>query len=124
MARILIAEDEDSLANLYRALLVRYGHQVCGVVTSGDEAVRLYRTLEPHPDLVLMDHRLERESGIEAMREILRTDPKAKIIFASADDSIMEDAIEQGAADYIGKPFSMQELIEVVNRCLDSGDAA
>jgi two-component system chemotaxis response regulator CheY len=119
MARILIAEDEASLAALYRALLTRNGHEVCGVVSSGNEAVELFRKLDPKPDIVIMDHRLERESGMDAMRQILEIDPKAKVIFASADDSIMEDAIAQGAADYIGKPFSMQELIEVVNRCLE-----
>ena len=103
----------------YRALLTRNGHEVCGVVSSGNEAVELFRKLDPKPDIVIMDHRLERESGMDAMRQILEIDPKAKVIFASADDSIMEDAIAQGAADYIGKPFSMQELIEVVNRCLE-----
>jgi two-component system chemotaxis response regulator CheY len=121
MARILIAEDENSLASLYRALLMKCGHEVCGIVSSGEEAVSLYKRSSPKPDLVLMDHRLEKQSGMEAMREILQIDPNAKVVFASADDSIMEEAIEQGAADYIGKPFSMQELIEVVKRTVDAG---
>ena len=118
MARILIAEDEESLAGLYRVLLTRYGHEILAIVKSGDEAVELYENANPKPDLVIMDHRLERMSGLEALKKILRFDPKAKIIFASADDSIMEDAISAGAIDYIGKPFSMQELVEVISQCL------
>lgn len=118
MASILIAEDEDSLASLYKVLLTKYGHKVIAVVKSGDEAVEIYKHSNPKPDVVIMDHRLERVSGLEALKEILSVDPKARVIFASADDSVMEDAISAGAVDYIGKPFSMQELVEVINRCL------
>ena len=118
MANILIAEDEDSLASLYKVLLTKYGHRVLAVVRSGDEVVEIYKRASPKPDVVIMDHRLERVSGLEALKEILTMDPKARVIFASADDSIMEDAISAGAVDYIGKPFSMQELVEVIVRCL------
>ena len=118
MARILIVEDEEPLANLYRTLLSRYGHKVVGIVGSGEAAVEIYNRPDPRPDVVIMDHRLERNSGMDAMKEILSADPDARVIFASADDSVMEEAIENGAADYIGKPFSMQELIEVIHRSL------
>ena len=115
LARILIAEDEESLASLYKALFSRYGHEVLGVVNSGDELIDIYRKAEPKPDIVILDHRLERLTGIEALKQILKIDPKAKVIFASADDSIMEEAIASGAIDYIGKPFSVQQLVEVIN---------
>ena len=116
MARILIAEDEESLASLYTVLLKKFGHSIVAIVSSGDEAIRVYKDSNPRPDLVIMDHRLERVSGLEALKEILKFDPDARIIFASADDSVMEDAIAAGAVDYIGKPFSMHELVEVVSR--------
>lgn len=118
VAKILIAEDEQSLANLYAVVLKKYGHEVLAIVSSGDEAVSIFKKLETKPDLVILDHRLEKMSGLEALKEILRIDPKVRVLFASADDSIMEDAIEAGAVDYIGKPFSMQELVEVVTNCL------
>jgi two-component system chemotaxis response regulator CheY len=114
LTRVLIAEDEESLATLYRVLLKRFGYDVLDVVKSGDEVVEKYKELKP--DVVIMDHRLERRSGLDALKEILKFDPNAKVIFASADDSIMEDAIAAGAIDYIGKPFSMQELVEVISR--------
>ena len=118
MARILIAEDEESLANLYNLVLKKYGHEIIAIVPSGNELVEIFERSQPKPDLVILDHRLEKMSGLEALRELLKIDPNAKILFASADDSIMEDAISAGAIDYIGKPFSMQELVEVVNTCL------
>ncbi len=118
MSRILIAEDEQSLANLYRMVLKRHGHEIIAVVASGNEIVELYKRSNPKPDLVILDHRLEKMSGLDALRELIRIDPSAKTLFASADDSIMEDAISIGAIDYIGKPFSMAELVEVVNSCL------
>lgn len=116
--RILIAEDEESLANLYKLLLERYGYEICGIVSSGDEAVELFKKTDPKPDLVILDHRLGKVTGLEALKEMLKIDPNAKVLFASADDSIMEDAISAGAIDYIGKPFSMQELVEVIKSCL------
>ncbi len=118
MSRILIAEDEEALANLYKLVLEKYGHAVIAIVRSGDEVVELFSKSSPRPDLVILDHRLEKTSGLEALRKILAIEPKAKILFATADDSIMEDAIAAGAADYIGKPFSMAELLEIVNRSL------
>jgi DNA-binding response OmpR family regulator len=118
LPRILIAEDEEPLANLYKLVLKKYGHEIIAVVPSGNELVEIFKKSNPKPDLVILDHRLEKMSGLEALKEVLEIDPNTKILFASADDSIMEDAIAAGAADYIGKPFSMQELVEVVNTCL------
>ena len=118
MARILIAEDEESLANLYDLVLKKYGHEIIAIVPSGNELVEIFIRSQPRPDLVILDHRLEKMSGLEVLKELLKIDPNLKILFASADDSIMEDAISAGAVDYIGKPFSMQELVEVVNTCL------
>ena len=118
MARILIAEDEQSLASLYQKVLKRYGHEIVAIVSSGNEAVEVFKRSNPKPDLIILDHRLEKMSGLDALKELIRIDPGAKILFASADDSIMEDAISIGAMDYIGKPFSMSELVEVVSSCL------
>jgi two-component system, chemotaxis family, chemotaxis protein CheY len=118
LARILVAEDEPSLANLYKIVLEKYGHTIVAIVPSGDEVVRIFSRAKPRPDLLILDHRLERMPGLEALKKILEIDPNAKILFASADDSVMEDAISAGAIDYIGKPFSMSELIEVVNSCV------
>jgi DNA-binding response OmpR family regulator len=115
LARILIAEDEDSLANLYSIVMKKYGHDVVAIVRSGDEVIEIFKKSDPRPDLVILDHRLERMSGLEALKELLKIEPKTKIIFASADDSVMEDAISAGAVDYLGKPFSMQELLEVLS---------
>jgi two-component system chemotaxis response regulator CheY len=118
LARILIAEDEEPLSNLYRLVLKRYGHEIIAIVSSGNDVIDVFKRTNPKPDLVILDHRLEKMSGLEALKEILKVDPAAKILFASADDSVMEDAISLGAIDYIGKPFSMQELIEVVTSSL------
>jgi two-component system chemotaxis response regulator CheY len=117
LTRILIAEDEPSLANLYKLVLEKYGHTIVAIVSSGEEVVRMYEKSNPKPDLLILDHRLERMPGLEALKKVLEIDPSAKILFASADDSVMEDAIASGALDYIGKPFSMSELVEVVSSC-------
>lgn len=118
MARILIAEDEPQLALLYGLVLKKQGHELLAVVSSGSEALEIFKRTTPKPDLVILDHRLENMTGLEVLRELLKMDQSVRILFASADDSVMEDAINSGAIDYIGKPFSMQELLEVISRCL------
>ena len=51
-------------------------------------------------------------SGLEAMREILKINPKARVIFASADVGVEEDALNAGAVRFEKKPFPLKVLIE------------
>lgn len=94
------------------------GHDVVGQAYNGDEAVSMYRTLVPPPECVLMDHRMPVSDGITATRQIRELDPKARIIFASADVGIMEEAIEAGAEAFLAKPFSVQELVQALEEPL------
>jgi DNA-binding response OmpR family regulator len=59
LARILIAEDEGSLANLYKLVLKKHGHEIIAVVPSGDELICAFKNARPKPDLVIFDLRLE-----------------------------------------------------------------
>ena len=117
--RILIAEDEDYLQKLYCDILAAKGHQVVGKAFNGLEAVRLYRSLDPPPDCVIMDHRMPLCDGLSATRQTLELDPKARIIFASADQGVVGQALEAGAQAFLAKPFSISELRQAIESPLE-----
>jgi len=116
--RILIAEDEDYLQRLYSEIFDLKGHDVVGQAYNGQEAVDLYRELDPPPDCVLMGHRMPITNGLFATREIIELHPKARVIFASADEGIMKEALKAGAEAFLAKPFSVQELCQALEQPL------
>jgi two-component system chemotaxis response regulator CheY len=69
-----------------------------------------------------MDIVMPFKNGIEATREILKSDPSATIIICSAlgQESLVMEAIEAGATDFIVKPFKAENVIQVVKKALAS----
>jgi len=111
--RILIVEDETSLADSIRYNLEREGYLV-DVAHTGREAVRLART--ERPDLVLLDLMLPEMPGLDVCRAI-RAESSIPIIIVTAKDAEADRVagLEVGADDYVTKPFSMRELVARVS---------
>ncbi len=109
--RVFIVEDNLQIVELYKYILKTNGYELAGVAVNGEDAIRAFTSMEPRPDIVIMDQRLPHMSGIEATREILRTDPKTRVLFVSADMSSREGALSIGAAGFIVKPFEVHDLI-------------
>jgi two-component system, OmpR family, response regulator RegX3 len=111
-ARILVVEDEESLADSVRYNLEREGYAVA-VATDGRRALERFRT-EP-PALVILDLMLPEVSGLDVCRTI-RTESDVPIIMVTAKDSEADKVtgLELGADDYVTKPFSMRELVSRV----------
>ena len=111
-ARILVVEDEESLADSVRYNLEREGYTV-SVASDGRRALERFRS-EP-PALVILDLMLPEVSGLDVCRTI-RADSDVPIIMVTAKDSEADKVagLELGADDYVTKPFSMRELISRV----------
>ena len=111
--RVLIVEDEASLADSIRYNLEREGFEV-DVAVDGRDALRQAK-LEP-PDLVLLDLMLPEMAGLDVCRE-LRSESSVPIIIVTAKDAEVDKVagLEVGADDYVTKPFSMRELIARVS---------
>lgn len=109
--RVLIVEDDHDVVELYAEILGIYGYELAGFAYNGKEAVQMFEAMHPRPDIVIMDHRLPLMSGIEATKEILRIDPKAKVLFVSADLNSREGALSNGALDFIRKPFEVKDFL-------------
>jgi two-component system chemotaxis response regulator CheY len=114
--RVLIVDDALFMRNMLKEVFLKAGYEVVGEAADGIEAVDQYRRLRP--DLVTMDIVMPRRSGIEALREICREDPDARIVMCSAmgQESLILEAVEAGARDFIVKPFKEDRVIEVVRR--------
>jgi len=99
-------------------ILSQAGFEVVGEAESGVQAVEKYRELKP--DLVTMDIVMPDMGGIEAVREICKTDPDAKILMCSAmgQQALVVEAIQAGAKDFVVKPFQPSRVLEAVQRVL------
>ena len=114
MKEIFIVDDEPIIHVLYNRIFTRSGQLICGEAFNGREAVDKIREMEKHPDIIIMDHRMPIMSGLDATREILGFDPEINIIFISADISVKDDAMKEGAYRFVTKPFDFEELVGLV----------
>ncbi len=122
MKRILIVEDEESLALALENDLLREGYQV-RVVADGDAAART-GVAEPW-DLILLDVMLPGKDGFEVCRELRRAGIQTPILFLTAKTHEAEKVmgLELGADDYVTKPYSARELRARIKALLRRGMA-
>lgn len=111
MATIFIVDDEPMLHELYGDILEISGHEIVANAYDGDEAVEIFKKMNEPPEVVIMDHRMPGKDGIETTKEILEINPDIKILFASADAAIKNDALASGACDFLSKPFAIGDLL-------------
>ena len=119
MAHILIADDDELIAELASELLIDAGH-ACGWVTSAAAAWQCVR--RKRPDILLLDQSMPGESGLTLLRR-LRLSPALYdlpvIMFtAMSGEQDHIQAIYAGAQDFLSKPFMPEELVTRVNRLL------
>lgn len=116
--RVLIVDDAMFMRNLLRDIFSAADWEIVGEAADGSEALQKYQELRP--DLVTMDIVMPLRSGIEALQDIIAADPAAIVIMCSAlgQESMVMEAIQNGAKDFIVKPFQQEQVIEVVRRVL------
>ena len=114
--RVMIVDDALFMRNMLKDIFVRGGHEVVAEAENGERAVALYQ--ETRPDLVTMDIVMPQKSGIEALREIMTEDPEAQVVMVSAlgQDTLVLEAVEAGARDFIVKPFKEEKVLELAQR--------
>ncbi len=113
--RIAIVEDEVEMVNVLQKFFKIRGVLVSFVAYDGNQAVELFRTSAPRPDVILLDNRLPVKNGVMVAKEIMSIDPGVKIIFLSADAQIEKEAMESGAIMFIKKPSSLQSIINAID---------
>jgi two-component system chemotaxis response regulator CheY len=114
---VLIVDDSMVMRSMIEDTLLNGGFDVIGQAKDGGEALELYTEL--NPDLVTLDIVMPREHGIDALKKIIEHDQDARIIVVSGlhQKSLLMEALEVGARDYVIKPFENQELLEAAKKC-------
>lgn len=115
---ILIVDDAAFMRMMIKDVLTKNGFEVLGEAENGAKAIEKYKELQPN--LTIMDITMPEIDGIQAVKEIKKLDPNAKIIMCSAmgQQAMVIEAIQAGAKDFIVKPFQADRVIEAVKKVL------
>jgi PAS domain S-box-containing protein len=121
-SRILVVDDEIGPRESLRMLLKPL-HEIRtadGAQAALDEIARF------HPDLVILDVKMPQIDGLEVLRRIKRIDPSLEVVMITAYASLetVKQALSYGAFEYLIKPFSRQDLEDVVARALQRRQTA
>ena len=112
--KILVAEDEMIMLKTIELRLKKDGHEI---ITCSDGREAIVKIAATNPDLIITDIMMPFASGLEIIEAVKKNDRKhAKIIVLSAmgQENVVLEAFQLGADDFITKPFSMPELITVL----------
>jgi two-component system chemotaxis response regulator CheY len=117
-ARVLIVDDALFMRTMLRNIFVESGFEVVGEAGNGNEAIERHRELRP--DLTTMDIVMPERNGIDALKAIIAADPGARVVMCSAlgQESLIIEALEAGARDFIVKPFKPAKVVEVAQKVL------
>lgn len=110
---LLIIEDDQSFANILMRRLSKYGFN-CHHAIDGNQALLLCRQILPR--YVLLDMKLEQESGINLLKPLRAILPKSRIVLLTGYASIATavESIKHGADDYLSKPVDSQTLLKTL----------
>ena len=117
--RILIVDDASFMRKVLKDIIKTNG-LASEILEAADgiEGVKLYQAAKP--DLVTMDINMPGADGVQALRAILKINPKAKVVMITAveEKHAVQDAMKIGARDYVVKPFDRSNVPLVLNRVM------
>jgi PAS domain S-box-containing protein len=117
---ILMVDDEEFIRELGEQTLTAFGYKVVTAV-DGETAVEIYRREKKRIDLVILDLIMPGMGGKRTLEELLKIDPKAKVVISSGYSEIepIKQTIEAGAKSFISKPYEITQILKVVREVLD-----
>lgn len=117
--RILVADDSTTMREIVGQHLKSEMYEICGEAANGQEAVELYKELDP--DAVTMDINMPVMDGVDALKQILAYDKNARIVMLTSEGQrkTVIDAIKVGARGYIVKPPNKTIVCEKVKYAIN-----
>ena len=105
--------------SIYKNIASVTGDENIIEAADGEQAIQTYKTEKP--DLVIMDITMPNKNGLDALKEIRQIDPNAVIVMCSAmgQESMVVEAIRNGAKDFIVKPFKSERIIKTVQGIIE-----
>ena len=117
MTSVLVVDDSRVMRNLLRKIL----DDMDGVTniieaTNGKEALDIFK--KENPKIITMDIVMPEMNGLDTAKEILKEDSSVRIVMVSAlgHEDVVCEAIKEGAADFIVKPFSSENVTKVIGK--------
>ena len=118
MYKVLIVDDEEFIRNGLRCIMdwEEEGFEVCGDAANGEVALQMIHQL--HPDLVLMDIRMPKITGLEVVKHCYEQEIPCKFIIISgfSDFKYAQEAIRYGVENYLTKPIDEEVLLIAVRQ--------
>lgn len=108
MTKILIAEDSNVIQRVLKTILSKdKSFEVVGMAANGEEVITMNDSLSP--DIIIMDYRMPKMNGAEAIKKIMSTNPTPIMVFTSAEpaDEVQKEVMALGAVGFMPKPRSV-----------------
>ena len=115
LLKILVCDDSMLIRKRLKEVLKNCGYENILEATNGEEAVNIYK--ESNPDLVFMDIIMPVKNGIEAVKEIIEFDKKAKVVMASSAGTKehVKESIKAGAFEFVQKPWETEQITKILH---------
>jgi two-component system chemotaxis response regulator CheY len=120
MGTVMVVDDASFMRAVLKKIILQSGHEVIAEAANGDDAITQFQNAKP--DLVLMDIVMppgtKAKDGIEALKQIVTTNPAAKVVMCSSmgQQALIAEALKAGAKDFVVKPFQPQKVMEVLSK--------
>ena len=117
-ANILIVDDESSNRRILEQVLTRTGYHVA---TASDGSEALKKTEASRPELIILDYMMPDMSGMDVLRELRKRDDDTPVVMVTAYGTVERavDAMQEGAYDFITRPFKPEHIALVVRKALE-----
>ena len=113
---IVIADDNDMMRSILRAMLRGEEYDVIGEARNGQAAIDVVNRLKP--DIVCMDVMMPEKNGIDALCEIKVANPATEVIMVTgnSDPETVQESIQNGASGFIIKPFNAARVLDTLEK--------
>ena len=117
---ILVVEDDAAVRQTANRILTKAGYTVLDAI-DGVQALELFDRDRAKIDVVLLDIMMPRMGGIECLKELKQRDPNIKVVIASGYSPKLSrnQAIEEGAKEFIAKPYETTDILRILRKVLD-----
>lgn len=116
--KLMIVDDSSIIRKAIEKYSSKYNFEIVGAASDGKMGLELFK--KSLPDLVTLDITMPEMDGLSTLKEIMKIKPDTKVIIISAqsDKSTVLEALEEGAADFIPKPFNEEKLDAVFSKII------
>lgn len=116
MKRVLVVDDAAFMRITIKNLLSKNGFEIAGEAENGMQAIA--KCTELQPDIITMDITMPEVSGIEALKEIMKTRPQTVVIMVSAmgQEGMVKEAVMLGAKGFVVKPFKEEVIMAALSK--------